>query len=105
MSQSNTTDITEMNQSDPFGKVVNLSNLGLSVYEYKLLDYNLNFLVTPDFLNKKYFLRDINKFNRRVKLKSNFGALPNKKEIFFKSNSIWETTKVHHTVKTFIETR
>ena len=52
MSQSNTTDITEMNQSDPFGKVVNLSNLGLSVNEYKLLDYNLNFLVTPDFLNK-----------------------------------------------------
>ena len=74
-----------------------------SVYEFKILGYNLNFIPTPDFLNKQDFLRDINKFNRRVKLKSHFGTTQNKKEIYFKSNSTWEPEKVHHTVKTFIE--
>ena len=67
------------------------------------MGYNLNFIPTPGHLNKTDLLRDVNKFNRRIKLKSHFGTTFDKKELHFKSNSTWEPANVHHTVKTFIE--
>ena len=68
------------------------------------MGYNLNFIPTPDFFNKKDLQRDVNQFNRRIRLKSHFGTSTNRKEkIFNKSNSTWEPKDVHHTVKTFVE--
>lgn len=67
------------------------------------MGYNLNFIPTPGHLNKADILRDINKFNRRIKLKSYFGTTLDSKELHFKSNSTWEPNYIHHTVKTFIE--
>ena len=63
----------------------------------------MNFIPTPDSMNKNDIKRDINKFNRRIKLKSHFGTTLDKGDLYFKSNSTWEPDRVHHTVKTFIE--
>ena len=71
--------------------------------EYKLLGYNLNFIPTPDKINKKEILDNVNNFNRRVKLKSHFGDTPPKEGLYFKSNSSWEPPNPHYTVKTFTE--
>ena len=58
---------------------------------------------TPGSINKKELLHDVQKFNRRIKLKSHFGTTLQKGDLYFKSNSTWEPNNVHHTVKTFIE--
>ena len=89
--------------SDPSGQVVNLSKTGYTVYEYKLLGYNLNFVPTPENINKKEILQDVKKFNRKIKLKSYFGATPPKEGLYFKNESQWEPNNIHHTVKTFGE--
>ena len=73
-----------------FGQVINLSGEGFTKNEYKLLGYNLNFIPTPEKLNKKEIMENINNFNRRVKLKSHFGETPPKEGLYFKSNSKWE---------------
>ena len=89
---------------DPFGKVLNLSKLNFSVYEFQLLGHNLNFIPTPKSFDKNNLNRDVYQFNRRIKLRSHFGNTPGTTEkTFKKSNSIWEPKDVHHTVKTFIE--
>ena len=91
---------------DLFGKVINLSKLNFSVYEFKILGYNLNFIPTPNFFNEMNFNRDVKQFHRRIKLRSHFGITesPNLTEkIFSKSNSTWEPKEIHHTVNTFIE--
>jgi hypothetical protein len=93
---------TVKHESDPFGQVINLSNFKFTVNEYKLLGYNLNFVPTPETINKNELLHDIKRFNRRIKLRSHFGTLP-KEGLYFKSNSTWEPTNIHHTVKTFTE--
>ena len=67
------------------------------------MGYNLNFVSTPHTLNKKDLLQDINKFNRRIILKSHFGTAANREGIHFKSKSTWEPANIHHTVKTFTE--
>ncbi len=67
------------------------------------MGYNLNFIPTPEHLNKKDVLRDVNKFNRRIKLKSHFGTTLEKGNLYFKNNSTWEPKDVHHTVKTFVD--
>ena len=46
---------------------------------------------------------NINNFNRRVKLKSHFGASAPKEGLYFKSNSKSEPPNPHYTVKTFTE--
>ena len=89
--------------TDPFGQVVNLSEEGFTKMEYKLLGYNLNFIPTPDKINKKEILDNVNNFNRGVKLKSHFGDTPPKEGLYFKSNSSWEPPNPHYTVKTFTE--
>ena len=82
--------------------MINLSNLEFTTNEYKLLGYNLNFVPTPDSINKNELFQDVNKFNRRIKLKSHFGNLP-KEGLYFKTNSTREPSNTHHTVKTFTE--
>ena len=82
--------------------MINLSDFKFTVNEYKLLGYNLNFVPTPETINKNELLHDIKRFNRRIKLRSHFGTLP-KEGLYFKSNSTWEPTNIHHTVKTFTE--
>ena len=82
---------------------MNLSTKGFTSNEYKLLGYNLNFIPTPEKLNKKEVLDDINNFNRRIKLRSHFGATPPKEGLYFKSNSNWVPPNPHYTVKTFTE--
>ena len=67
------------------------------------MGYNLNFIPTPEKLNKKEFLDDVNNFNRRIKLKSHFGKTTPNEGLYFKSNSSWEPPNPHYTVKTFTE--
>ena len=96
----------QLNRVDPFGKVINLSKLNFSLYEFEILGYNLNFIPTPNFFNEMNFNRDVKQFHRRIKLRSHFGITesPNLTEkIFNKSNSTWKPKEIHHTVNTFIE--
>ena len=67
------------------------------------MGYNLNFIPTPEKINKKELLDDINNFNRRIKLKSHFGEAAPKEGLYFKSNTSWEPPNPHYTVKTFTE--
>ena len=48
-------------------------------------------------------LEDIEKFDIRIKLISHFGNLP-KEGLLFRSNSTWEPSKIHHTVKDSLNT-
>ena len=89
--------------SDPDGQVVNLSKLGFTKHEYKILGYNLNFVPTPENVNKKEVLEHINKFNRKIKLKAHFDTSLPKEGLYFKNDSQWEPSNVHHTIKTFAE--
>lgn len=82
--------------------MINLSKNGFTKNEFKLLGYNLNFVPTPKNVNKTEVLNDIKQFNRRIKLKSHFGDLP-QEGLYFKSTSNWLPTNVHHTVNTFAE--
>ena len=77
---------TTKHKSDPIGKVMNLSEKEFSTNEFKLLGYNLNFVPTPNKINKNELLHDVKNFNRRIKLRSHFGTLP-KEGLYFKSNS------------------
>ena len=73
------------------------------MYEYKILGYNLNFVPTPKNVNKNELLMDVNKFNRKIKLKAYFDNSLPKDGLYFKNDSQWEPNNVHHTVKTFSE--
>ena len=65
-------------RSDPFGQVINLSKINFTRAEYKLLGYNLNFIPTPNSINKTDLSRDIKQFDRRMKLRDHFGDTPRK---------------------------
>lgn len=62
----------------------------------------MNFVPTPKNINKSEILNDVKQFNRRIKLKSHFGDLP-QEGLYFKSASNWVPPNVHHTVSTFAE--
>ena len=65
----------------------NLSKKGFTVYKYKLLSYNLNFI---QFINKSNLFKDV---ERKRKLR-----------IFFKTgNKTWEPKQIHHTLSAFLE--
>ena len=64
---------------------MNLSEKGFTKNEYKLLGYNLNFIPTPEKLNKKEIMENVNNFNRRVKLKSHFGETPQQRVCILKA--------------------
>ena len=81
---------------------MNLSTKNFSKPEFKVLGYNLNFIPTPDKINKKELAQDMKKFGRRIKLRDHFGDTLSEKPIF-KTTSTWEPGDNHHTVKTFLE--
>ena len=89
--------------------MLNLSTHSFTVYEYKVLGYNSNFIPTPDHLNKSQLLKDLSDFNRSIKLKAHFKnntpADKNDETVRFrpKPEQKWTPTNVHHTVETFIE--
>ena len=86
--------------------MINLSKHKFTVYEFKILGYNFNFIPTPRQLNKEQVMEDVNQFARKIKLKTHFGnqTRPIDETTIFKaaSNKEW-TPRVHHTVETFIE--
>ena len=93
---------TERFREDPFGQVINFSTKSFSKPEYKLLGYNLNYIPTPNTINKKELAQDLKLFGRRIKLRDHFGISPTDKPAF-KYHSTWEPNENHHTVKTFLE--
>ena len=81
---------------------MNLSSKNFTKPEYKILGYNLNFIPTPEKIDKKELNQDLKKFGRRIKLRDHFGESLTEKPMF-KTNSSWEPGNNHHTVKTFLE--
>ena len=53
--------------------MINLSSKQFSKHEFKILGYNLNFIPTPEKINKKQLEQDLKKFGRRIKLRDHFG--------------------------------
>ena len=78
---------------------MNLSGKSFTKAQFKLLGYNLNFIPTPNNINKKTISADIKKFGRRVKLRDHFG-ISHTDTPAFRSESSWEPAKNHHTVET-----
>ena len=93
----------------PIREVINLSEQVFTVYDFKVLGYNLNFFPTPPNLNKKQLMEDIFQFKKKIHLKAHFGNTstpdPNSEATRFKppTNKIWLPQQVHHPIKTFIE--
>ena len=82
--------------------MINLSGFKFTKTEYKLLGYNLNFVPTPNSINKTDMARDIKQFDRKIRLRDHFGDTPHIKPIY-KSSSTWVPKDTHHTVRTFLE--
>ena len=74
--------------------------------EYKLLNKNLNFILTLKVYNKNELDTDLNHFFRRIKLKAYFKDTPNNKNDdesrLFKQNKNkkWTPPNNHHTINT-----
>ena len=78
---------TDQHRNDPFGQVINLSDRSFTKAQFKLLGYNLNFIPTPNNINKKTLATDIKKFGRRVKLRDHFGITDTNKPAFKSESS------------------
>ena len=89
--------------------MLNFSKHGFTVYEYKVLGYNSNFIPTPDNLNKYQLMQNISDFSRSIKLKAHFKneTAPDRNDESYRFRPTpthkWTPTDVHHTVNTFIE--
>ena len=79
--------------------------------QFDLLNKNLNFCPAPGHYNKSILKKDLESFNRKIKLKAFFcnkniqkqeTELANK-EPNIKCKTNWEPKKNHHTVEMFIE--
>ena len=81
---------------------MNLSEKSFTKAQYKLLGYNLNYIPTPNHIDKKELFSDIKKFGRRIKLPDHFGNTSTDKPAF-KNISTWEPNNSHHMVMTFME--
>ena len=81
---------------------MSLSDKSFTKAQYKLLGYNLNYIPTPNHINKRELFSDIKKFGRRIKLRDHFG-ITHTNTPAFKSESTWVPNKNHHTVETFLE--
>ena len=76
-----------------------------------MFNKNLNFCPTPGHYNKNILKKDLESFNRKIKLKAFFcnknvqkqETEPANKELIIKSKTNWEPKKNYHTVETFIE--
>ena len=59
-------------KSDPSRNIINLSKHSFTKGQYDLLDKNLNFCPTPGRYNKAILKKDLESFNRKIKLKAFF---------------------------------
>ena len=59
-------------KSDPFENILNLSKFCFSLNTYKLLNKNLNFILTPKQYNQKQLDTDTENFFRLLKLCAHF---------------------------------
>ena len=96
--------------NEPSGNVINLSKHSFTKTQYDLLNKNLNFCPTPGYYNKKCLKKDVENFNRKIKLKAFFQNTKEKNEteqnqakLKIKTKSSWEPKKNHHTIESFIE--
>ena len=96
-------------QSDPAGQIINLTQKIFSRETFKFLNKNLNFVPTQNKINKKELHNQLDKFYRRIKLKAHFqdtckqADLSDDEYRFKIKSKHWVSTKIHHTVDTFIE--
>ena len=103
---------TIQHRSDPNGNIINLSKHSFTKEgQYDLLNRNLNFCPTPAQYNKSTLKKDLESFNRKIKLKAFFRnkkiqkqetELANK-EPNIKSKTSWDPKKNHQAVETFIK--
>ena len=96
-------------QSDPAGQVINLSTKRFCKDTFKLLNKNLNFVLTQKTINKDTINKQFEDFFRRIKLRAYFKNKKNKnlssEEDKFKkpANKNWIPTNNQHSIETFIE--
>ena len=69
------------------------------------LGYNLNFVPTPEHFNFANFKKDLNQFERHVKLRSHFGLYIKDtiERKLHNTNKTWMPKDIHQTVSTFLE--
>ena len=92
------------------------SLLSIILPEYKLLNKNLNFCLTPGNYKSSLLQADLHDFTRKIKLRAHFDTKTDnnnnendnnntntEKPFYIKGNSTWEPKDIHHTVKTFID--
>ena len=68
-------------QSDPNGKIINLTKHSFTKAEHKLFFKKINFIPTPKVYNKNELDTDLNAFSKRIKLKAYFKETPNNKNV------------------------
>ena len=78
-------------QSDPSGKVINLSKERFTKETFKLLNKNLNFIPTQTNFSKTTLNKELEDFYRRIKLKVHFKNAKNKDQ--FTEEDIQKTYK------------
>ena len=89
-------------QSDPNGNLINLTKHSFTKAEYKLLNKNLNFILTPKVYNKNELDAGLNDFFRCIKFKAHFKETPNNKNddesrLFKQNKNKKWTPNDHHT--------
>lgn len=92
--------------ADPINNVINLSNKSITIYEFKLLDKNLNFYPTPNRYNKAHFPNDTDAFTRKIKLQAYFqNTEQNLGDGQFRvsPNKTWAPKGHHHSVETLTQ--
>ena len=96
-------------QSDPAGQIINLSIKRFCKDTFKLLNKNLNFVLTQKTINKDTIKKQFEDFFRQIKLRAYF---KNKKNLDLSSeedrlkkpgNKNWIPTNNHQSIETFIE--
>ena len=105
------TDQTTQQRFDPKRNIINFSKHSFTNGQYDLLNKNLNFCPTTGHYNKGILKKDLESFNRKIKLKAFFcnknvqkqeTELANKEPII-KSKTNWEPKKNRDMVETLIE--
>ena len=87
---------------------MSLREYSFSKAKYKLLNKNLNYVLTQGKYNEKHLNLDIGSLYRGIELSAHFGSndanKKHAKEEIFKppSNKNWLPKSAHHTIETFI---
>ena len=93
---------------NPDRNLINLTNHSFSRDTFKLLNKNLNFILTPDVYNGQKLDKELQNFYRLIKLKGYFknteNQQPNDENQIFKAKTKekWTPAENHHSIETFI---